>query len=172
MDPRIQHILKWVLSVGDSVAVGDFDGDGKPDLFFNQPLKRPEDRSLALYRNLGNYKFERVRIPALEERAKDVSRKYGLPTNAMFVDYNNDGSFGSLHYVCFRQPLSFSKNTLKETGKAGFVDVTHEVGLDHYTNSVAANVSRFQSRRQTRFVYRKRFRLVMNYLTMPIHRNG
>ena len=135
MDPRIQHILKWVLSVGDSVAVGDFDGDGLPDLFFNMPLKSDGDR-LALYKNLGNGRFQRVPLPALEARAHDI-KKYGLPTNAMFVDYDNDGDLDLFITYAFGSPVLL-KNMLKETGRPDFVDVTKEVGLEHYTNSVAA----------------------------------
>jgi len=66
VDPRVQHIAKWLLSVGDSIAVGDYDNDGFQDIFLTNTLKRPEDRN-ALYRNLGNYHFERVDIPALRE---------------------------------------------------------------------------------------------------------
>ena len=39
LDPRVQNIAKWLFSVGDAVAVGDFDGDGLPDLFFTLPLR-------------------------------------------------------------------------------------------------------------------------------------
>ncbi|HZN95994.1 MAG TPA: RnfABCDGE type electron transport complex subunit D, partial [Myxococcales bacterium] len=39
-DPRLHHVAKWILSVGDSVAVGDYDGDGRTDLFLAGPLKQ------------------------------------------------------------------------------------------------------------------------------------
>ncbi|MBC7541905.1 MAG: RnfABCDGE type electron transport complex subunit D, partial [Candidatus Sericytochromatia bacterium] len=58
VDPRLRHIAKWLLSVGDAVAVGDFDGDGRQDLFFTFPMKQHADRN-ALYRNLGGFRFER-----------------------------------------------------------------------------------------------------------------
>src|SRR5947208_14825855 len=48
-DPRVRHFAKWIMSVGDAVAVGDFDNDGRPDLFITTPLKLHAERR-ALYR--------------------------------------------------------------------------------------------------------------------------
>src|SRR5208282_3271237 len=39
VDPRVQHIAKWLLSVGDAIAVGDFDNDGLQDIFLTNTLK-------------------------------------------------------------------------------------------------------------------------------------
>ena len=72
VDPRVQHIAKWVLSVGDAVAAGDFDGDGKLDLFLTNVLKSEGDRA-ALYRNLGDFRFERVPVPALAHLAQRLT---------------------------------------------------------------------------------------------------
>ncbi|MES2964075.1 MAG: RnfABCDGE type electron transport complex subunit D, partial [Bdellovibrionota bacterium] len=52
LDPRVQHVAKWVLSVGDAVATGDFDGDGYQDLFLTNVLKTPSERAM-LYRYAG-----------------------------------------------------------------------------------------------------------------------
>src|SRR5229473_2251619 len=90
VDLRLRHIAKWVLSVGDAIAVGDYDNDGRPDIFLTNPLKRPEDRN-ALYRNLGGFRFERVEIPALKEISAHPE-KYGLVGGALFVDYDNSGA--------------------------------------------------------------------------------
>ena len=54
VDPRIAHIAKWLLSVGDAVAVADVDNDGLQDVFLTHPLKDARDR-VALYRNLGGF---------------------------------------------------------------------------------------------------------------------
>ena len=71
---------------GHGVAVGDYNNDGRPDLFVSRW------RSYALYRNRGGGTFE------------DVTRSAGLggdrdwPTSAAFADLDNDGDLDL--YVC------------------------------------------------------------------------
>ena len=71
---------------GHGVAVGDFDNDGRPDLFVTRW------RSYALYHNLGQGRFE------------DVTTRAGLggdrdwPTSAAWADLDNDGDLDL--YVC------------------------------------------------------------------------
>ena len=71
---------------GHGVAVGDFDNDGRPDLFVTRW------RSYALYHNLGQGRFE------------DVTTSAGLggdrdwPTSAAWADLDNDGDLDL--YVC------------------------------------------------------------------------
>lgn len=135
VDPRIAHIAKWVLSVGDAVSVGDYDGDGLQDLFLTNPLKRPQDRN-ALYRNLGGLRFGRVPVPALEEISAHPE-VHGLVAGALFVDYDNSG----------RQSLllttGWGKVRLLKNEPSGFRDVTEQSGIDEYTVSVAATLADF-----------------------------
>ena len=78
-------------SLGTGVAVGDYDGDGLPDIFVVS-----KTGSCRLFHNLGNYRFEDVTDKAgvadLGEAAKIW--KQGVT----FVDVNNDGLLDI--YVC------------------------------------------------------------------------
>jgi tetratricopeptide (TPR) repeat protein len=71
---------------GHGVTVGDFDNDGRPDLFLTRW------RTYALYRNRGDGTFE------------DITERAGLggdrdwPTSAAFADLDNDGDLDL--YVC------------------------------------------------------------------------
>lgn len=136
VDPRIAHIAKWLLSVGDAVAVADVDNDGLQDLFLTHSLKDLRDRA-ALYRNLGNFRFERIPIPALDDLARYPERE-GLASGALFLDYDGDGDQDLLVLVGWGKPRLL-KNLLVETGRLAFADVTREAGLDEYAISVAAN---------------------------------
>jgi hypothetical protein len=93
-DPRVwaDRIHEFdVGAVGTGIAIGDFDGDGRPDIFV---VSKTE--TCRLFRNLGDYKFE------------DVTEKAGVgdkgeaasiwKQGATFVDVNNDGHLDI--YVC------------------------------------------------------------------------
>ena len=65
---------------GAGVAAGDFDGDGLPDLYFCN-----EEGASALFRNLGNWKFEDVTARS------DVACTNQASRSAVFADLNGDG---------------------------------------------------------------------------------
>jgi enediyne biosynthesis protein E4 len=79
-------IARMKRGYGHGVAVGDFDNDGRPDLFVTRW------RSYSLYRNQGDGAFE------------DVTNRTGLggerdwPTSAAWADLDNDGDLDL--YVC------------------------------------------------------------------------
>ncbi|MCP3143973.1 FG-GAP-like repeat-containing protein [Pyxidicoccus xibeiensis] len=129
LDPRLAHVSKWLVAVGDAVATGDYDGDGKLDLFLSHPLATPEHHA-GLYRNLGDFRFERVAVPALERFATRYKEE-GLAGGGTFVDWDGDGDADLAVAVAFG-PVRLLRNTLRETGVAGFEDVTVAAGVaDH-----------------------------------------
>jgi len=134
VDDRVQHIIKWLMSVGDSVAVGDFDNDGLQDLFFTNPLKKDADRN-ALYKNMGNFEFKRIKINVLAEISKNIEAN-GLPSNALFVDFDNDKDLDLFIVYAFGKPRLLI-NQLTETGSAEFV-LAKGLNLPEYSNSIAA----------------------------------
>jgi enediyne biosynthesis protein E4 len=71
---------------GHGVAVGDYDNDGRADLFVTRW------RSYALYRNRGDGTFEDVTLAAGLVGDRD------WPTSAAFADLDNDGDLDL--YVC------------------------------------------------------------------------
>jgi enediyne biosynthesis protein E4 len=83
---RASGIAGMVLGYGHGVTVGDYDNDGRPDLFITRW------RAYALYHNRGDGTFE------------DATATSGLggdrdwPTSAAFADLDNDGDLDL--YVC------------------------------------------------------------------------
>lgn len=162
VDPRLQHIGKWLLSVGDAVAIADVNQDNLPDLFLTYPLKDKRDRA-GLYLNQGNFQFTRVPLPALANLANHQQEE-GLPSGALWWDYDNDTDADLLVTVGYGKSKllknQFVENCLKgkfETDKfhitfsrfnankpnsiciPEFVDVSSDLGIDDYTISLTAN---------------------------------
>lgn len=77
--------------MGSGVAIGDYDGDGRPDLFV---VSKTE--SCRLFRNLGNWKFEDVTARAHVGGEGDAAAIW--KQGATFADVNNDGLLDI--YVC------------------------------------------------------------------------
>jgi Na+-translocating ferredoxin:NAD+ oxidoreductase RnfD subunit len=139
VDPRVQHMGKWLLAISDGVAVGDFDNDGLIDVFFTNAHKSAKDRN-ALFKNKGDFHFERVPSPELSRFASDF-KKYGVNSNAMFVDFDNDGDMDLFITNAFGNEGTSRLfcNQLAETGKPEFINCTDKLGLNKFTNSATAN---------------------------------
>ena len=112
--------------IAAGVAIGDFDKDGLPDIFFT----RQSDGG-RLYKNLSNFKFE------------DVTQKAGInsdgmwSTGATFFDINNDGWLDL--YVCgFDSP-----NRLYINNNGKFREEADLAGLDFNGASVVMSFADF-----------------------------
>lgn len=136
VDRRIQHVGKWLLSVGDAVAVADVDNDGWQDILLTYPLKAEGDRA-SLYRNKGNFQFERIPLPALASLAAHQETE-GLPSGALWFDRDNDGDSDLLLMVGYGKTRLLENRWIEE-GKIEFVDISQAAGIDEYTISLTAN---------------------------------
>lgn len=115
-----KHLIE---TLGAGVAVLDYDGDGRPDLYFPDGGRVPErigeqaPGGSRLYRNLGGWKFEDVTA-----RAGVAGR--GFMLGAVCGDYDSDGDVDL--YV-----TSYGSNILfQNQGDGTFRDVTAAAGAD------------------------------------------
>ena len=105
-----------------TVAVIDFDNDDKPDIFFlngstiNAEFGGEKPPKSALYRNLGNWKFEDV-----SEKAGISNERWGM--GVAVGDYDNDG-FADI----FVGNNGISR-LYRNNGNGTFTDVAPKVGL-------------------------------------------
>ncbi len=127
LDPRLDHILPEVASVGASIAVSDFDRDGFHDLYLTNSAIGTAN---ALYRNRGDGGFEDVAgelgVAALNEDGTGVS------TGAVWGDYDNDG-YEDLFVYGWGRPELFHN----DSGE-GFTRVTDRAGLPGWMNAGTA----------------------------------
>jgi hypothetical protein len=126
-DAKIAGVEPHVAALGASVSVADFDGDGKPDLYFtNSRFGEPN----ALYRNKGDGTFEDVAAAA---GLADLNREgSGVSMGAVWGDFDNDGREDVLVYR-YGYPSLF-----KNVDGRHFEDVTEQSGLRRWVNSNGA----------------------------------
>ena len=153
-DPRMRNELYQEFetsSIGTGVAIGDYDGDGRPDIYV---VSKTE--GCRLFRNLGGYKFE------------DVTEKAGVGAEpgvwnqgAAFVDINNNGRLDI--YVC----RTNAPNLLYiNQGDGTFKEMAHAYGLDVRDSSVMAAFCDYD-----RDGYLDLY-IATNVLDVPTHPNG
>jgi Na+-translocating ferredoxin:NAD+ oxidoreductase RnfD subunit len=143
VDPRVQHMGKWILAITDGVAVADVNNDGLVDVFFNNPFKKQEERN-ALFLNKGDFEFERISQEELTQYGSNL-KKYGVASNGMFFDYDHDGDKDLFVSFAFGKEGTsrLFKNMFIEEGNVRFTHITDDVGLRRFSNSATANAFDF-----------------------------
>src|SRR5262245_15292258 len=107
---------------GAGLAVGDYDGDGRDDLYFCNQLG-----ANALYRNRGDGTFADVTAAAGVGLADRVA------VAATFADYDNDGD-----QDLFVTSTRGGNVLFRNKGDGSFEDVTKQAGLTHVGHSQTA----------------------------------
>ena len=126
-DRKIAAIEPHVAALGASVSVADFDGDGKPDLYFTNSQFGAAN---ALYHNRGDGTFEEVGASA---GLADLNRAgEGVSMGAVWGDIDNDGREDVLVYRYGYLVL------YKNVDGRRFVDITAQAGLRRWMNSNGA----------------------------------
>jgi enediyne biosynthesis protein E4 len=127
LDPRLNHIMPQVASMGASVSIVDFDRDGWPDIYVTTSKEGAKN---ALYRNMHDGTFKNV---AEEMGIADVNRAgTGVSMGAVWGDYDNDG-YEDLLLIKWGKPELFHND-----GGHRFSRVTDQVGLPPWVNANTA----------------------------------
>lgn len=127
LDPKLNHIMEQIASMGAAVSVVDFDRDGWADIYVTNS---GEGSRNALYRNLGDGTFRDV---AAEMGLADVNQPgTGVSMGAVWGDYDNDG-YEDVFLYKWGKPELFHN----EAGKR-FTRVTEQSGLVHWANANTA----------------------------------
>ena len=126
-DSKIANIEPHVAALGASVSVGDFDGDGWPDLYFTNSRFGTAN---ALYHNGRDGTFEDV---AASAGLADLNRPGdGVSMGSVWGDFDNDGREDLLVYRYGYLAL------FKNVDGHHFRDVTEAAGLRRWVNSNGA----------------------------------
>jgi hypothetical protein len=123
LDPKLNHIMPQVASMGAAVAIADVDADGHADFYVTNSKEGSKNR---LYRNRADGSFEEV---GDRFGVADVNQAgTGVSMGAVFGDYDNDG-FEDLFLYKWGRPELFRN----ERGQR-FSRVTDTAGLVPWAN--------------------------------------
>ncbi|MBV9865513.1 MAG: CRTAC1 family protein [Abitibacteriaceae bacterium] len=127
LDPKLDHIMPEIASMGAAVSVVDFDRDGWPDLYVTNS---GEGSLNHLYRNQHDGTFRDV---AAQMGVADVNKDgTGVSMGAVWGDYDNDG-YEDLFIYKWGRPELFHNDKGKR-----FSRVTDTAGLPQWVNSNSA----------------------------------
>ncbi|HET9219270.1 MAG TPA: CRTAC1 family protein [Terriglobia bacterium] len=124
LDPKLDHIMPQIASMGAAVSVVDFDRDGWQDIYFTNS---GEGTRNALYRNLGDGTFKDVAAGLGVSELN--SRQTGVSMGSVWGDYDNDGYEDLFLYRWGRPELFHNDN-----GKS-FTRVSEQAGLPPWINA-------------------------------------
>src|SRR5579862_261972 len=127
LDPKLNGIMPEVASMGASVSIVDFDGDGWPDIYVTNSKEGSKN---ALYRNMHDGTFKDV---APELGIADVNQLgTGVSMGAVWGDYDNDG-YEDLFLIKWGRPELYHND-----GGHGFTRVSEQAGLPKWINANTA----------------------------------
>ena len=127
LDPKLNHIMPEVASMGAAVSIVDFDRDGWPDIYVTNSAYGTGNR---LYRNMHDGTFRDV---APEMGIADVNQPgTGVSMGAVWGDYDNDG-YEDVFLMKWGRPELFHN----DRGK-GFTRVSEQAGLPPWINANTA----------------------------------
>jgi hypothetical protein len=127
LDPKLDHIMPQVASMGAAVSIVDVDRDGWQDIYVTNSREGSPNR---LYRNLGDGTFQDV---AADMGVADVNQSgTGVSMGAVWGDYDNDG-YEDLFLYKWGRPELFRNNAGRR-----FVRVTERAGLPSWINANTA----------------------------------
>ncbi|HET9529757.1 MAG TPA: VCBS repeat-containing protein, partial [Blastocatellia bacterium] len=127
LDPKLDHIMPQVASMGAAASVVDYDRDGWSDLYVANSGEGSKNR---LYRNQGDGTFKDV---ATEMGVADLNQRgTGVSMGSVWGDYDNDG-YEDLFLYKWGRPELFHND-----GGRGFTRVTADAGLPAWVNANTA----------------------------------
>lgn len=127
LDPKLNHIMPEIASMGAAVSVVDFDRDGWPDIYISNS---GENSSNVLYRNLHDGTFRDV---AGETGLANLNQAgMGVSQGSVWADYDNDGFDDVLVYK-WGAPELFHND-----GGKHFTRASEQAGLPKWVNANTA----------------------------------
>jgi hypothetical protein len=127
LDPKLDHIMPQVASMGAAVSIVDFDRDGWADIY---ATNSGEGSRNSLFRNSGDGSFKDV---AVDVGLADVNQKgNGVSMGGVWGDYDNDGYEDLFLYKWGRPELFHNDGGIK------FTRVTEQARLPEWVNANTA----------------------------------